>query len=314
MKHLFIINPKARRIQGRVDELEGEIQNHFSGRSHVEFAIHKTQWKRDASGYVLSQVSGAREITRVYVLGGDGLLFEVINGVVGLPNAQIAWYPLGGDNSLISAFGGKNSLRFFRSIKRLSLSPVVTIDTIRAGHHYAVIHALIGGEAEALRQGEVLADKFRMLPRSACYMAMGLGQNLLKNSAQSFRLEGEDLEYEGELISILITNAPAYAEGLRPAPGASINDGYLDLFMIKPIPRIKLAAVIADYERGRYHKWPAYISRYRRKKVRISSRSTMTIILDGEFFYNTSIEFEVFPRSLDFVCPWGVSPGPEESR
>ena len=107
-------------------------------------------------------------MVRVYVFGGGGTLFEVINGVVGLPNVQVAYYPLGKDDDLLTAFG-KNSRSVFQSMRNLSLAPAIPIDTILAGNHYYVTHWYIGIEAVSYLLGKKLSETI-MLPINFCYI------------------------------------------------------------------------------------------------------------------------------------------------
>jgi diacylglycerol kinase family enzyme len=305
MKHLFIINPQARELIGHVDEIEDDIKNFFKGNSGLEYSIHICRWQRDASGYTLRYLSNAAEMVRVYAMGGNGTLFEVVNGVVGLPNAQVAWYPLGNANSLLYAFGGIEYFGAFQSLRNLSLSPVVTLDTIRAGNHYITISAVIGAEAEAFQMGETLARQIK-LPESFCQFASAIFNAMTTKKIQSYYIEMEQKKIEDTFQSILIANIPSFGAGRKPAVDALFNDGYMDLYTIKNIPKSMFIPVIRDYEKGNYKKWPEYISHYRCKRLRISSASSMTISLDGNFFYDNSMEFEMCPHSLDFVCPPGV--------
>jgi diacylglycerol kinase family enzyme len=305
MKHLFIINPQAKEINGHVDEIENDIKSFFKGNSGMEYSIHTCRWQRDASGYTLRYLSNAAEMVRVYAMGGNGTLFEVINGVVGLPNAQVAWYPLGNANSLLYAFGGAEYASAFQSLHNLSLSPVVTLDTIRAGNHYITINAVIGAEADTFHKGEALARQTR-LPGNFCHLAAVVFNAFFTRNIQSYCIEMEQEKVEDTFQSILIANIPSFGAGIKPAVDALFNDGYMDLYTIKHIPRHMLVPVIWDYENGNYKNWPEYISHYRCKRLRVSSASSMTISLDGSFFYDNSMEFEMCPRSLDFVCPPGV--------
>jgi diacylglycerol kinase family enzyme len=309
MKHLFIINPHAALVGSHVDEIEDDIRSFFQSNRRVEYSIHVCRWKRDASGYTQRYVSNAGEMVRVYAMGGNGTLFEVVNGVVGLPNAQVAWFPLGRDNSMLYAFGGGENLSAFQSLQNLSLSPVISLDTIRAGNHYMIINVLIGGEAHAFHGGEILAEKTK-LPRNISYMAVGILNGLVRKSLQYYYLETEHMKIEGNFRSILVTNLSAYGAGLKPAVDALFNDGYMDVYIMQDIPKSKFLSVIRDYETGQYQKWPEYISHHRCKKFRISSVSSMTMSFDGNLFYDTSMNFEIYPHSLDFVCPPGISVTP----
>ncbi|GHV84483.1 hypothetical protein AGMMS50230_00910 [Spirochaetia bacterium] len=304
MKHLFIINPKARQISGRVDEIKNSIQKFFAANPRFNYSIHVSRWKRDASGYTLRYVTNSVEMVRVYSLGGSSTLFEVINGVLGLPNAQVAWFPFGKVNSLLYVFGG-SAFDDFQSLQNLHSSPVITIDTIRAGSHYIINHILIGTEAEVFRMGNALEDRFRF-GKNFSYIAAGILSGLTAKYNKYYRMEIDDKKSEGIFCSILLANSPVYGAGLRPAPEALLNDGYMDLYAIKRLPRSKFIAFIKDYETGNYKKWPQYITHYRCKKFKVSSDSSMTISLDGNLFYDTTMEFEINPQSLDFVCPPGI--------
>lgn len=309
MKHLFIINSQAEQIAGRVDELEEHIKRFFSVNPKEEYSIHKCRWKRDASGFTRRTINGAPEIIRVYALGGSGTLFEVINGTVGMPNAQVAWYPLGNNNSLLYTFGSNEKIALFQSLQNLCFSRVVTLDTIKAGNHYMITNALIGAEAEATKMGESLT---RRIPfsKNFYYLMCEYIRPMFRAHSQFYRFETEDISQEGEYYSILLTNVPAYGKGFQPAAEAVFNDGYMDIYVVKPMPWKKSPIIISDYLRGCYDKWPEYICHYRCKKFHVSSSTTMTISLDGELFYDTSLDFEICPASVNFVCPPGIVVSP----
>ena len=300
MIHLCIINPMAGLIKGRVGEIEDEIKNFFSANPRMKYDIHITRWKRDASGYVLRYANNVSELLRVYVFGGTGTFFEVLNGLVGLPNVQVAWYPLGIDNTLLAVFG-KDKLRTFQSLKNLCLSPVKTIDTILAGNHNVITNVLIGIEANSYLKGRELSEQFR-LPRKICNYLMDLIYFFLKPEINHYRIDADSVELDGNLLGILITNIPNHVAG-TPVEESGFNDGFMDLYIIKPIPKSKIISVVMDYERGRYAKWPEFFCHYRCKKLRVSSSSDMTISLDGELFFDTEFTIEIRPSSLDFVYP-----------
>ncbi|MDR0447328.1 MAG: hypothetical protein LBH07_01525 [Treponema sp.] len=304
MKHLCIINPVAEHIKGHVDEIIEIIQDFFLLNPRIKYAIHVTRWKRDASGFILRYVNNASEIVRVYAFGGGGTLFEVINGVVGLPNAQVAWYPLGKDNKFLPVFG-KDKLNSFQSVRNLCLSRTITIDTILAGKHYVAANILIGAEVLASGTGKQISKLFRLSRKTSYYIA-GIWYFFLKKENRQYRIEMESGELNGNFAGILISNIPNHGAGI-PAPEARFNDGYMDLYTIKQIPHNYLINAVRDYFRGQYAKWPEYFSHYRCKKAHISSASDMPISLDGEYFYDTVLDLKISPASLDFVCPPNIN-------
>ena len=303
MKHLCIINPKAGQVRGHVYELVLEINAFFLKNPRMDHAVHITRWKRDASGFAMRYVKNASEMVRVYAFGGGGTLFEVINGVMGLPNVQIAYYPLGRDDDLLTVFG-KNSGRIFKSLRNLSLSSPIAIDTILAGNHYALANITIGIGAISYQTGMQLSERL-MLPLNASYNAAGIYYAFIKKSISRYRIEMEDIEMEGDYAGIFIANISGNGGG-SPAPEARFNDGIMDIYAIKQTPRNVILRVIMDYQTGNYAKWPQYINHYRCKKLKISSPKDMTMILDGEIFYYTEINLEIKPASINFICPLDI--------
>ncbi|MDR2135750.1 MAG: hypothetical protein LBO76_03955 [Treponema sp.] len=310
MRHLFIINPKAFFLKGRTDEVCREIRSFFAGFPYVNYDIHVTRWKRDAVVFVRRYVSGADRTVRVYAVGGMGTLFEVINGVVGLPNVQVACWPFGLDNTFLWYFG-KDRIDCFRSLKKLVFSGVSSFDLIKCGNNYGICAGYLGVEAIASRHGDSIVENMKFLPRSlvqsgGIYLALALYYCFRKESAQSYRVMIDGTPLHGSYRSILIANGPYLSSGLNPAADARPNDGVLDVYLIQHVSNIRIPRLVLDYVHGRYDKWPNYISHYRARTASIASDQIMHICIDGEHFYDAAVNYEIIPNAVDFVCPDNV--------
>jgi diacylglycerol kinase family enzyme len=314
MRHLFIVNPKARLLKGRTEDIVREIRIFFGNYPQIKYSLHVTRWKRDAVGFTRRYVSGAEEIVRVYAVGGMGTLFEVINGVIGMPNVQIASWPFGLDNSFLYYFGA-DRMELFRSLRNLVFSRVAAFDLIRCGNNYGICSGFMGLEARAALDGDRLIDSVnftipwsvRALHPGGFYMAAAIYHGLKKDRAQSYHVMIDGMPVHGIYTSILVANQPYYSKKMRPAMEAEPDDGILDIYLTRPVPRIKFFRIAADYAQGRYYKWPNSISHFRGKGISVSSDQMMTICIDGEIFFDASIEYEAIPRAVDFVCP-GAGP------
>jgi diacylglycerol kinase family enzyme len=305
MRHLFIINPKARMIQGRIDDIASEIRAFFSNYPHFKYDIHVTRWKRDAVGYARRYVSNAAEIVRVYAVGGMGTFFEVINGIIGLPNVQVAAWPFGVNNSFLHYFGDIDP---FRSLRNLVFSSVVSFDLERCGNNYSICYGLMGAEAMASQRGDQIMKNAGLLTKWSIwavgiYAPAAVYNGLKKENDQFYRVILDNIPLHGNYISMLIANQPYYGQELHPAIDARPNDGLLDVYLIRAAPPIKMLRMAADYVRGRYYKWPHAISHFRGKTITVSSNQIMAICIDGELFYDTVISYEAVPCAVDFVCP-----------
>ncbi|MDR3200110.1 MAG: hypothetical protein LBT68_01515 [Spirochaetales bacterium] len=312
MKHLFIINSNAAQIRGRIPEVVQEIKAFFANYPQFEYDIHVTRWKRDATGYSRRYVTGAREIVRVYAVGGTSTLFEVVNGVIGVPNVQVGVYPFGKDNAFLQYFG-KGKLHLFQSLRNLVFSGVTSMDAMLCGNNYGMSSCYIGVDAMAAQTSETFVEQagafFKREPiLSLIYVFAGFMCAMKKDNTQYYRVSIDGATLDGEYLTILTANQPYYGPTLYPAIDARPNDGMLDIYLLKPVSKMPMLKMGMDYVHGRYHKWPRLISHYRGKSVSISSDQFMSICLDGEMFFNTSIDHTVIPHAIDFVCPGGVDP------
>jgi hypothetical protein len=125
-KHLFVINPRSFLSARNINRVIAEIVRCFDGPSEAReaasggviadlpdidsaespSAIHISRSPRDAAIVIWKYMAlvGAETPVRVYAIGGDGVAFCCLNGIVGLPNAEPAVVPCGtgSDKELIS--------------------------------------------------------------------------------------------------------------------------------------------------------------------------------------------------------------------
>jgi diacylglycerol kinase family enzyme len=311
MKHLFIINPKARRLAGRVDEVAEEIRAFFLNYPRIRYDIHITRWRRDAEGFTQRYVNGAAEIVRVYAVGGTGTFFEVINGVVGLPNVQVTLFPFGVENSFLYCFG-KDNLERFSTLRNLVFSQCISLDLIRCGNKFGIAFCIIGMEAMAAGTGRAIIDSLSFLPcgntwTTRIYFWAGLYYLTQRKNIRHYRIDIDGNSFEGEYYTILIANQPYYGAKMCPAVDARPDDGFIDIYVSKPVSLHHCIKYASDFLKGQYTKWPQYIKHYRGKRVSIVSDTVMSVCLDGEIFFDTGIQAEVVPRAADFTGPAGIS-------
>jgi diacylglycerol kinase family enzyme len=307
MRHLFIVNPKAFFLKDRVDNVCSDISLFFANYPQYEYEIHITRWKRDAVGFTRRYVSAADRIVRVYAVGGMGTLMEIINGVVGLPNVQVAAWPFGIDNAFLRYFG-KDRMERFRSLRNLIFSGVSSFDLIRCGNNFGICAALMGVEAIAAREGDRILGSVDFIPGwfircGGIYLVLSIYYAIKKETSQSYQVMIDGVPLYGDYISILVANQPYLGSGLQPAVDARPDDGLLDVYLIRSLAGLNIAGLALDYAQGRYTKWSQYISHYRGKTIAVSSDQIMEICLDGEHFYDVAVEYQAVPRGLDFVCP-----------
>jgi diacylglycerol kinase family enzyme len=308
MKHLFIVNPKARRLAGRVDEVVEDIRHFFLNYPQVQYDIHITRWRRDAEGFARRYVNGAAEIVRVYAVGGMGTLFEVINGVAGMPNVQVTLFPFGIENSFLLCFGRANIERF-TTLKNLVFSQCISLDLIRCGNKFGMGFCLIGVEAMTAGTGKAIIDRLNFLPcgkgwTSAVYFFSGFYYMAQKQNRRYYRIDIDGNSFGGEYLNILIANQPYY--GAPISSEARPDDGFIDVYVLKPVSFYQYIKNTFKYVKGHYTKWPQLVKHYRGKRVSVASDMVMSVCLDGEIFFDMVIQAEIVPHAVDFTRPAGI--------
>jgi len=145
MKHLFIINPHSFISTDSVNLVSAEIRACFSPSQRLDYKIHISRYPRDAIAVIHRYIEGVspEETVRVYAVGGDGTLFDCLNGMVDFPNAELTNVPYGSANDFILTFG-QDAVSAFRNISSLINAPSRPVDIINYGANYAMVEANIG--------------------------------------------------------------------------------------------------------------------------------------------------------------------------
>jgi diacylglycerol kinase family enzyme len=303
MKHLFIINPQANHTRGKVEAITESINAFFSAHPNIFYDIYITKRCRDSILYIRRYITRSNEITRIHAIGGIGTLFEVVNSVINYPNVEVASYPYGGSNCFIRYFGDKHK-DLFLSFRHQILGEAIPMDVIRCGGNYGLCYGMTGIEGHA----DVLGEKWvnKGLTGSIAYPLAAVLETLRGKAVQRYFLNIDGREIDGFFASVLIANAPCYGTGMNPAIDAHPDDGIINVYTVRSTSVAHLLRIIPTYTSGNYRKIPDMVKHYKAKKVKLSSDSTMCISIDGEHFYGLTIDCEVIPGAIRFVCPEGI--------
>lgn len=103
MDYIFIVNPKSRTGQGELlwSQLEPELK-----KRRVSYEVRMTGRKKDAER-IATEITADEEEHTMIVLGGDGSLNEVINGIKNPSKVTLGYIPTGSSNVLQEAWGSR---------------------------------------------------------------------------------------------------------------------------------------------------------------------------------------------------------------
>ena len=300
MKHIFIVNPAAGKSD-RTAEYRKMIDAAFAPRGlRYELLVSGAPGECRA---LARQAAQSGEEVRLYACGGDGTLNEVVNGAIGYDNAAVTHFPGGSGNDTIKIFDDPAA---FTSIERLLDAEEARFDLIRCNDSYALNVLSIGFDA---RVGTDIA-RFKRLP-----LVSGKGAYIL--SIFSNMLHGLTAEYTvtldtGEVLSgqktmICVCNGRWYGGSFNPIQDSEPDDGILDVLVVEKVNLLQVAAVVGDYQKGRYQDHPDLIRRYPCRSLRIACAKESVVNVDGEAVYTTDASIEVVPQAVRFFYPKGLT-------
>ena len=242
--------------------------------------------------------SEAGEVDLLIAAGGDGTLNEVVNGLMDLSIEErpvLGVVPLGTANDFATGCGIPRDPK-----KALALSlegEAVAIDVGKANEYWFLNAATAGFGAQVT--ATTSPDLKRLLGPTA-YTVMGaiLAMNVHQYHGRLI-LPGREITGSGPVA--IIGNGRQTGGGVQVAPRARIDDGLLDVLVIRHIPATAL--LTAARELQQFSPEGEYISYWQTPWVEVHSEELMPVNLDGEPVQFSSVRYEAVPNAIRLVAP-----------
>lgn len=240
----FLVNPGAGNgsARGAVDQVRV-----LAGRLGAGLVVTRRV------GDLAEQARRAAEdgVERLLVVGGDGTLHHAAQGLAGTATA-VGVIPVGTGNDLARALAIPWGLE--AAVRHALAMPVRRIDLIRAGDTVCVGYAGAGFDSDVTRR----ANQVRWGRGRWIYPWAAL-RTLVSFEPLSARVAWDGGTFEGRLMFVDATNLPTYGGGMRIAPDARIDDGLLDLLLVKAVSRLTFLSVFPKVYKGEHVGHPALL-------------------------------------------------------
>ncbi len=306
MLHIFVINPKAGKMNP-ADLLTPPIRTAFANLDDP-YEIYVTNGVGDATRFVAETCArNSEQALRFYSCGGDGTLHEVVQGMAEYPNAQLGLIPCGSGNDFIKML--PSELDYF-NITAQATGQATPVDLLKVGDSYCLNVVNLGLDADAANY----MTEFKRLPFVSGPMSynLGLAKSICMPLGHKLKLTLDDGEViEGQFLLTVAANGSFYGGHFKCAPLARIDDGLLDLCLVRKISRLKISDLIGDYKQGRHvdsKKFAEYIIYRKCKHVTIEAQKDICLCLDGEISRSRHIDIEVVPSALAVSLPTSTAP------
>jgi diacylglycerol kinase (ATP) len=240
--------------------------------------------------------------TRVVACGGDGTVHEVVNGLMSAANGAdgvaLGVLSSGRCNDFSFALGLPNGSA--KAVDYLVRSAVRSIDLGRIGDRYFTTIATLGFDSEVSQYVEQGSPP-RFLRGTASYL-YGAVVKLIKYRSQWVHLKGDFGEFQGDLFLVATGNTTRYGGRMKMTPSAIVDDGLLDICLVRPVPRLVVLRMIPKTFYGGHVDHPA-VSMHQTRRLEIDSREPLWLWADGEPITQTPATIEVVPGALTVLVP-----------
>lgn len=285
-KALFIINPIAGgKSKEHVPQL---IQQHLN-KATVEATIVFTEEAGHAHWL-------AKEASKTYqsiiAVGGDGTVNEVASAVVGT-QAALGILPFGSGNGLSRFLS--IPMDTAKAVQNINNNNIELIDAGQMNGQWFFNMAGMGFDAHI---SQVFAQKTKR--GFITYFKSAL-QEIISYKSQSYHMEIDGLQYDRDAFMLSFANSSQYGNNAHVSPQASVQDGLLDVCVIKPFPLyrfpemgLRMFTKTADTSK--------YVEIIRGKKIHITRNAPGPAHIDGEpQTISATTEIKVVPLSLKVI-------------
>jgi diacylglycerol kinase (ATP) len=295
---VVFVNPHAG--AGRAGARLLEIREIFTAHKvPAEFLI--TESAQHLQSLARGAIADGRRL--LFALGGDGTFQGLANACFG-SDVLLGLLPAGGGNDFALALGlPRNPGDAARAVLR---GRPRQVDLLRARTSDGIERLYVGGggmglDADAARYA---ADQYRRWPGRWRYIA-GLLRALRGFMPPRVCAEfsgGTEVTREETVLLAAVLNAPSYGGGIRVAPQARLDDGWLDVAFVKDLSSLQvLTALLQLLRSGTLPE--AYVKRARARCVMLSANRPCSFHCDGEILGAAPVQVEVVPHAIRVLAP-----------
>lgn len=292
MKNIqLIINPRAGRGA--------------AARTGPEIARWLTRHGFDCDARITNDRGHAIELAReaaagsadcVAVVGGDGSIFEVVNGLMQAGGTMpLAVLPVGTGNDFAKMLRSENWLAVCEKLRR---GHTRAIDVGTCNDVFFANGIGVGFDAKVAR----IANGIRWLRGDAVY-GVALARTLaFHHDNPEVRVTTDAGEFTQKITMLAAANGRVYGGSFRVTPEASISDGLLDVIYAEDFSRGRILGLVPRVLRGTHLDMPD-VHFFRSRRLVIEADAPLPVHADGETLEHGTerLEIEVLAGVLRIV-------------
>lgn len=302
---VFLVNPAS--ANGSTGRRWAEIAHRAAAAGLEGEALISTRQGEIAE---LAERAVAGGAALVVVVGGDGTVYEAVNGLMrsgAAGEVELAIVPRGTGTDFVRTFGITGKLD--SALRTAREGRVRAVDVGRARYV-----AWDGSPAESYFANFAGAGISGAIARRANASSKAAGGRVsfiwatlavfAGWKASEVTITVDEERRTGPMFEVLATIGEYAAGGMRVTPGAKPDDGLLDVLTIGDVTKADFVRTFPKIYRGTHIRHPK-IDAVQGRTVRIESLEPLPVALDGEQPGTTPLEVDLLPGALRLRVPAG---------
>lgn len=305
-KWLVIVNPNAGKRKGEKDwpEISGLLTE--AGFEFVhEFTMHRDHAVALTENYI------RQGFRKIIVVGGDGTLNEVINGIfnqdeVNTTDIMVGMIMVGTGNDWGRMYHLKE--KYKKAVKILKKQRLFIQDTGIVNYHngpqeikrYFANIAGLGFDALVVRMTN--SAKERGGGGTMAYL-LNLFKGLFRYHHNYLKIDVDgEIVYNGKVFSVSAGICKYKGGGMMTLPFAVPDDGLMDVTIFKNVTKLTVIRHIHKLYDGTFTDL-SFVQTHRGRTVSVNStvRDQAQLEADGESLGHTPLTIEIIPKSLKII-------------
>jgi len=292
LRILVIYNPIAG--HRRANKLLPQVKSYLQQKG-IDFELRLTNFSRH--GLEITRDAEFDRYDGIVAAGGDGTLFEVINGYFKNQSPKripLGVLPIGTGNAMARDLNLTNK-RWHEAIDIIFRNQFKKIDVghfLCEGQSFYYLNILgLGFVADVID----IAHKLKIFGNLSYTLGVFFRTIFLNSHHLTIEIDGKVLERENIFVEISNTR---YTANFFMAPNAKIDDGLLDITLLNKLSRRRLLQCFPKIFTGE-HLLMEEVESFQAKKIQISTPTPKVLTPDGELIGATPVEVECLTQALD---------------
>ena len=299
-----IVNPVAGSDRGLKD---WPIISKLLRDTNIAFDAVFTEKKYHATELAVEAVN--KDYRKIIVVGGDGTLHEVVNGLFiqkkcSTTDVILSVIAVGTGNDWIRMFGIPR--KYTEAIKAIADEKTFLQDVGRISYYESFVHQVrYMANVAGVGFDAVVNRRYNRLKERGVYNKLlyvfSMGLSVFSYRSRYFRMWVDGKEVISEKVFTGAIGIGKYnGGGMQQIPHAVADDGLLDITMIKKMNNFNVFLHIKSLYNGNIYNVPRSMFA-RGETVRIECEPESPIEIDGEAVGYSPFEFHVIPKALKVI-------------